>query len=547
MRPTYRPTPDDFPRPEARRRSTQAPGAGGAGRWLADHSLAVGLLVALALALLSEMPWLSRIVRAHILQGLVVAFAVFLAVAGHAQEDLRAALRRGAAPWLLALLAWCVVNVVFPPARAFGADVLLRPYAVAELLRLFLCAAVFFAAAYGLRARDLSLALFGVLLLGAAVAVYGFVQFSSTINLGAEVTSVFNSHEPFGSFLMLMLPVALAFALDRGGDQKVMLGAQAIAVVLACALLLARTRSAWIGEGLALSTLAVLAWRCAPVRLNRANRAALVGPLLILCLGLGGLLFSSQLAPLLAPRAATLAHVTEDGSFSERLHRWRSACRMTYERPVFGWGLGTFPVIQQRWSGLGDDPEQAITRGTSYWDNAHNFWVQWAAETGVVGLFLYVGAVVAFLLSAGRLLPGMRPGFHRTLLLGCLAATVGACGDMAGAPSYVFPGVSALPWLWMGLGLAACREARRTSGDERDVPALSPTPAWVWVGAAVAGLIVLLIVLGVGGRQPIRPLETDTRLPIKNILTIRPDLGYSVSTCFPVSEPLRAGGAEQKI
>lgn len=526
----------DLRRSQVRRRHSSQPSHEGSGRWLAAHSQAVGLLIALTLALLSEMPWLSRPVRAHILQATVVAYSVFLAATGPYRERLGRSALRGPAPWLLALLAWCVLSVVLPPARAFGVADLLRPYAVAELLRILFCGGVFFAAAYGLRARDLSFAVFGVLLLGAAVAVYGFVQFSSTINLGAEVTSVFNSHEPFGSFLMLMLPVSLAFALDRGGDLKVTLGAQAVAIVLAAALLLARTRSAWIGEGLALTTLAVLAWRCAPVRLNRANRSLLVGPLLILCLGAGALLFSGQLAPLLSPRAATLVHVTEDNSFSDRLHRWRSACRMTFERPLAGWGLGTFPVIQQRWSGLGDDPEQALTRGTSYWDNAHNFWVQWAAETGAVGLFLYVATVMAFLLSAGRILPGMKPGFHRTLLLGCLAATVGACGDMAGAPSYVFPGVSALPWLWMGLGLAACRESRRTSGADRDVPALPPTPAWVWIGAAAAGLIVSLVVLGIGGRQPVRSVETGTRLPKKYMLTMRSNQGKLCPLAFPVSE-----------
>lgn len=502
MRPTYRPTPDDFPRPEARRRSTQAPGAGGAGRWLADHSLAVGLLVALALALLSEMPWLSRIVRAHILQGLVVAFAVFLAVAGHAQEDLRAALRRGAAPWLLALLAWCVVNVVFPPARAFGADVLLRPYAVAELLRLFLCAAVFFAAAYGLRASELRTVVVGVLIVGTAVALGGLAQFGSGSFHGDQATSLFGNHEQFGSYIMLLLPVALAFALDRGGDQRLMLGAQAAAIVLAGALLLARTRSAWIGECLGLVALALLTWRYARVRLTGANRFLLVGPLLVLGVGFAMLLFSSQLAPLLSQRAATLTRLTEDGSFSDRLHRWGAACRMASQRPVLGWGLGSFPVIQERWTGQGDTPEEVVTRGTGHTNLAHNFWVQWAAETGGVGLALYVGTVVAFLLSAGGALKAMRPGLGRTLLLGCLAATVAACGDMAGAPSYTFPGVSALPWLWMGLGVAACRGERREA-------ALPPTPPWAWAGAGAAGLAVAVSVLWVGSRQPVPPPEAS--------------------------------------
>ncbi len=544
MRSTNEPTRSDSPRSETRRRSGSPPPEG-VGRRMADHSAAIGLLVALTLALLSEMPWLSRPIRAHILQATVVAYSVFLAATGPYRERLGRSALRGPAPWLLALLAWCVLSVVLPPARAFGVADLLRPYAVAELLRMLFCGGVFFAAAYGLRADDLRPVVYGALGLGTAVAIYGLALYGSEGNLSNDMTSLFNSHEPAGSYIMLFLPVALALALDRNNGQKVMLGAQAVTIILAAALLAARTRSAWIGACLGLIVLAGLSLRVASVRLARANKSLFVGPLLILGLGFTMLLFSDQLAPLLSQRAATLSHVTHDDSFQDRLRYWRAACRMTFERPVFGWGLGTFPIIQQRWSGEGEDPEQAITQGTSYWENAHNFWVQWAAETGVGGLFLYVATVMAFLLSAGRILPGMRPGFHRTLLLGCLAATVGACGDMAGAPSYVFPGVSALPWLWMGLGLAACRESRRTSGADRDVPALPPTPAWVWIGAAAAGLIVSLVVLGIGGRQPVRPVATDTRLPKKYMLTIQQNWGIVHQLAFPVSESLRAGGAEQ--
>ncbi|MDQ2687575.1 MAG: O-antigen ligase family protein [Armatimonadota bacterium] len=549
MRPSHSPFPrtDDYDsrRSSARRRSGSPPSApGGAWRWIAEHPLAFGLVLALIAALPTEIPQISPILRAFILQGLIVALFVLLAAVGPYREHLGRAALRGPLPWLLALLAWSVGSVLFPPARAFGVADLLRPYAIAELLRLLFCAGVFFGAAYGLRTGSLRPLVFSVLLLGAAIALYGFVQFSATPNLGAEVTSLFSSHEPFGSYLMLMLPVALALALDRDGDQKVMLGAQAIAVVLAAALLLARTRSAWVGEGLALLTLALLAWRYTAVRLNKTNKALIVGPLLILSLGLAMLVFSSQLAPLLSQRVSTFHHVIKDDSFGSRLRFWRAACRMTSERPVFGWGLGTFPIIQQRWSGQGGDPEQAITQGTSYWENAHNFWVQWSAETGAVGLFLYVGAVAAFLLSAICVLPTMRPGFPRTLLIGCLAATVGACGDMAGAPSYVDAGVSVLPWFWMGLGLAACREGRRESASAGDAPALPPTPLWVWVGAGIVGLIAAAAVLLVGVRQPHTQPPEIVLNRVKILLTKPANQGIVYQLAFPASEPLRAGGAE---
>lgn len=501
----------------------------GLGPWLADHWMAAGLLAALTLALASEVTGLSRTIRAHILQVDVVAFFVLLAVAGPYREDLRRAAGRGPAPWLLALLAWCALLAFLPPARAFGVADLLRPFALGELVRMCFCGGVFFAAAYGLRANELRPVVFTVLSLGALVTLLELFQFGS--GPSNEVTVLFGNHEQVGSYLMLLLPIAAALALDRGSDQKVLLGAQALAIVLAGGLLLARTRTAWIGELLALLTLAGLSLRYTTVRLSRANKAVLVGPLLILCLGLGLLVFSDQLAPLLSQRAGTFSRVLDDGSFGDRLLRWKAACRMAYERPLTGWGLGSYPILQSYWTGGGDAPAQVIARGPGHVDLAHNFWVQWAAETGAPGLFLYVGTVVAFLLAAGRALPAMRPGFRRTLLIGCLAATVAACGDMIGAPSYTFPGVSVLPWLWMGLGLAACRGEHAPESEQgtEGAPALPPTPAWVWIGASLAGLLAAAAVLAIGARQP-APAPPDAVASVSAPEIIRPALRVTRST-----------------
>jgi O-antigen ligase len=385
---------------------------------------------------------------------------------------------------------------------------------VAELLRVFFCAGVYFTAAYGLRASELRPLVFTVLALGTVVALISPFRFGAAV--GTDITStsgIFGNHEQFGSFVALLLIVALALALDRSGDRRVLLGAQAMSVPLAGALLLARTRSAWIGELAGLVTLTVLVIRFTSIRLSQANRSVIVGPALILCVGFAMLAFSGQLAPLLSYRFVSMAHVVEDVSFADRLHRWKSACRMAYERPIIGWGLGSFPIIQERWTETGDEPAQVLAHGTGHSNLAHNFWVQWAAETGGVGLALYVGMVVAFLLSAGQLVKTRRPGFRRTLLIGCLAATVTACADMVGAPSYTFPGVSALPWLWMGLGIAACRDSEPDRDNaERDggsTPALPSTPLSIWIGAALAGLAAALLVLAIGSRQP-RPEETGT-------------------------------------
>ena len=471
------------------------------GRWLVDHLLLVSLFGLLVLALLAEMPWVSRPVRSHLLQAAVVLVYTLIAAAGPASGRLARADWRGPGLWLAALVAWSALCALRAPFPAFAA---------AEMERVALGAGVFFLAAFVLRPGETRLLPFFLLGLGAAVAVGGLVEFGAGgIGSADAIHSVFGNHEQLGSFLVLLLPLGLALGLDREQAAKGrLLLAQGTALLIGAALLLARTRSAWFGAAAALLLLVFLTVRFSSVRLTRQNRALIIGPALLLVLAFAGLLLFGQLAPLVSRRAATLVHAGDDASLSDRLHRWRSACRMASERPVAGWGLGAWPVMQGRWTHQGDDVSEVLGAGTGHSNLAHDFWVQWAAETGGVGLVLQVGALAAFLLAGLRALPTLDRE-RRTLLFGCLGAAVAGAVDMVGAPSYTFPGVSSLFWVPLGLGVAMLRE-----GGAQPPPRRAD-----WLVPLGTGLVAALLVLGIGfdlragGRTALRGTLLVTALP----------------------------------
>ena len=464
-------------RPEPGRRSSSAAGPG---RWAADHARLIGLLAVLLVALLAEMPWVPRPQRTLLLQAAVVLLFTGIAAAGTAEARPLKAYLRGPNGWILGLLAWCLVCALLSPYRAF---------AVAEGLRVLLGAGVYFAAGYVLTPREvraLPQALIGA---GALVAMGGLFQFGAGLEArGDEVTSIFGNHEQFGSFLALLFVPALALALDTKTADKRLLFAQGAALCLGAALLLARTRSAWAGAAAGCVLLSLLALRYAPVKLNRANKALVIGPALLVLLAFVGLLGVSQIAPLVSTRAATLARGVEDTSLADRLHRWRAAARMASEKPITGWGLGAWPVSQGRWTHQGDDVPEVLASGTGHSNLAHNFWVQWAAETGGVGLALQVAVLAAFV---GQILTALRSADRedRPRLMAALAAVVAGAVDMIGAPSYTFPGVSSLWWVWLGVGAAL--SPRSAEGAPRPLSFLPP---------AVAGALAAALVLGLGDR-----------------------------------------------
>lgn len=456
------------------------PAPAGPGRWAVDHARLIGLLAVLLVALLAEMPWIGRSQRTLLLQAAVVALFTGIAAAGTAETRPLRAYGRGLNGWIAGLLAWSVVCALLSPYRAF---------AVAEGLRLLLGAGVYFAAAYVLTPREARALPLALISAGALVAAGGLFQFGAGLETrGDEVTSIFGNHEQLGSFLALLFVPALALALDTKSADKRLLLAQGATLVLGAALLLARTRSAWAGAAAGCLLLSLLALRYAPVKLNRANKALIIGPALIVLLAFVSLLGVSQIAPLVSTRAATLAKGVEDASFSDRLHRWRAACRMASEKPVTGWGLGAWPVTEGRWTHQGDDVPEVLSAGTGHSNLAHNFWVQWASETGGIGLALQVAVLAAFV---GQLLTALRSADRedRPRLMAALAAVVAGAVDMIGAPSYTFPGVSSLWWVWLGLGAALSHR----DGDT------VPRPASSLILAAF-GALAAVLVLGIGDR-----------------------------------------------
>lgn len=464
--------------------------------WLRRRHFAVAYWLTVCLALASELPWVARPLREHILQGTLIGLFTYLAAMWRTQEPVKRMLLRGPSLWMLLLFAWCLFETICPnPLPIIRVDEL-RPFADAEFYRILLCIGVYIGAAYLMPDEDIKPAVFGVIALGVGVSIDGIAGYGS--GRQDEEIAIFGNHEQLGSFLILVLPVALAISRDMKLGRWIYMCSQGATLILAGAVLLSLTRSAWLGAIIGVAVVAAGKKALDAFRRYRTGSRPrqqvqhVVLSSLILVVGVGAVFFSRQLFPIVTNRAATFSSVLDDLSFMEREHRWKAASKMTYQRPITGWGLGAFPVIQRHWTHGGLGGKAVIKNGAGHPNLAHNFWVQWASETGVIGLVLYAGMAVAFLISGTRALFRMRGGFSRTLLLGTLGAVAASCVDMAGAPSYTFPGVSSLQFLWMGLGMAACRSA---SGNESEPDAAAILPAWgvsaaLGVGLAAAGIVL---------------------------------------------------------
>ncbi len=453
-------------KPDAR-----APGGLG-GAWI--KNLVQDNMVATVLAMIILVPLMTGTALLND-AGKVAAFEVLgsvlllLAVSQMTLEagKLRKALTSGpnGALALLALLS--LISCAFSPYKAFS---------WMETMRVGFGILLYFVMVYHLRGKDqLQTLTDGLLLVTGVVSLLGFAQMGTDmlrVSSDNRMQGTFGSHELLGSFLMLMLPLALALGLTERGDAKRQLFAQVVALLAAGCLLMAKARFAWAGSAVSLIALSLLGLRYNMVSKNaqpntshmlsqiRQRKHTVVGPLLILIGALALLTVQSQSVGGLQKWAATIPH-TEN--FATRILQWRGTVHMIESKPVFGWGIGVYPVRQSEFTGMGDDATQVLAHGTSHSNIAHNFYLQTAADLGLVGLGLYLAAIIGFFAVGLRALTTMTDGLRKTVLIGCLAAMAGQVLDAFGSPAYNFGAVSLFQWVLLGLGMFAAGLGARSS------------------------------------------------------------------------------------
>jgi O-antigen ligase len=368
------------------------------------------------------------------------------------REWVIAFLRTGANLPVLLLMGLALVSCVMAPHKAF---------AVQATLQLGAGVLLYFVVAYQFRqSKHLYLMVDTLLFLTATVSLLTLGQY--TMSPEARGTMLYGNQQPLGSLLMILLPIVAVIALaDKNSNRQ--LAAQCITVMTIGSLLLAHTRSAWFGAAAGLIVLGLLSWlsllgqrSTTGHRSLKTQKHKLVLPLMLTIISVGFFLAMAAQNSSIVERAGTLSNVSQVESFQIRENVWRGALAMIKARPLTGWGIGQYPIEQLPYTGSGT----VIREGgvpVSLAENAHNFYLQTAAELGILGLLLLLAVLVSFLVTAIRRVPLMDMGVRRTLLMGSIAAVVAFAVDALASPSWQFGQVSMFLWLVLGIGVSCLR------------------------------------------------------------------------------------------
>ena len=314
--------------------------------------------------------------------------------------------------WLVALLAWAAMSVPFAIDRSLA----IRSFGTLAAEILFVVVVILACP----RRVDIRLIMIVFVVLAAVVAAtttgaWGdlHASFGGSFVEG-RARGIFTEPNQLGTTCMLaaLLGLALAFGSPHRG-QRVL--AAACTVVIGVGLVLSLSRGSWIGFLCGLLVLLLM--------VRQSRRALLFAGAVVLVVAavVSGV---SSLPPQVTVVGERLGSILGEASpYDNRTRIWAEARQEIVERPLLGYGPGTFPASSER----------AISEHRStYARHAHNLLLTWAAESGLPAALILVG----FGIHVGVLARRARRKAHddsrlrdAALLSGLAAAAVAVVGQ----------------------------------------------------------------------------------------------------------------------
>jgi O-antigen ligase len=209
---------------------------------------------------------------------------------------------------------------------------------------------------------------------------------------------LFKDHTSYGAVLAMYFPVIIGLLMLRRTNLLLRVLISIAFVILTVGLVLSYTRAAWISIIGAAGILALMLLR---VKL-RTILMALPFAGVLLFLSWEDIQVSLQRnkqesSDKLEEHVGSISNVSSDASNLERLNRWNCAWEMFKERPLVGWGPGTYQFVYAPFQRSKDRTIISTNQGDG--GNAHSEYLGPLCEQGVLGMAL----VIALLLSVSSL------------------------------------------------------------------------------------------------------------------------------------------------
>ena len=211
----------------------------------------------------------------------------------------------------------------------------------------------------------------------------------------------YNDHTAYGAMISMFLPVFTGFVYRNIYNKSLRITAFLFLAIMITGMIFSYSRAAWVSVAAALGVFLLIRFRIKFYWL-----------LVALVIGVGFFyMFRYQFIDKLeknkqdsstdfVEHVQSISNISSDASNLERINRWASALRLFEERPIFGWGPGTYQFVYAPYQRA---KEKTII-STNYGDmgNAHSEYIGPLSESGVLGMITFIGIVVTTIITGIR-------------------------------------------------------------------------------------------------------------------------------------------------
>ena len=213
----------------------------------------------------------------------------------------------------------------------------------------------------------------------------------------------FDDHTSYGAVLAFVIPPLFGLLYLNKSNLKYYIFTIGIIGIIFVGLFFSYTRAAWLGVALSFGI-----WILIKLRIKFK-----VFALVVVCLALVVIPFQTEIYVMLRSNKSdsssnfttqfkSMTNIKTDDSNVERLNRWSCAWRMFLDKPITGFGPGTYMFkyapYQRSWE------RSVISTNTASLGNSHSEYLGPLAEQGLLGLLLYLAVIFATVRTALRVI-----------------------------------------------------------------------------------------------------------------------------------------------
>ena len=234
----------------------------------------------------------------------------------------------------------------------------------------------------------------------------------------------YNDHTAYGAALAIYLIYAITYTFLPGLKASKRIIILGVVALLSLAMVLSSCRAAWVSLAAALAVLVCVLLK---IKFRWIFSAVVI---------LTGLffVFQHQIIDTLehnnqdasgdvVENIQSITNISTDASNLERINRWQSAFRLFSERPVFGWGPGTYQFVYAPYQMSKE--KTIISTNAGDGGNAHSEYIGPLAEQGFMGTILVLAFVITVIYTGLKAYRKAKNKKAKVLVLGTTLAFFG--------------------------------------------------------------------------------------------------------------------------